>query len=109
MKASKFSDAQKAFIVKRGKREFLLRRSALKPGSARRPISTGARTATNTDLTVPSATRCRWTGGNQNTQPARVPDWVQKTLAHHKGMLGSTSLRTNRASKGHRLCREHHF
>jgi putative transposase len=41
MKASKFSDAQKAFILKHGNDGSRLRRSAARPGSARRPISIG--------------------------------------------------------------------
>ena len=40
MKASKFSDAQKASILKRGRTEFPLRRSAVGLGLARRPTTT---------------------------------------------------------------------
>jgi putative transposase len=41
MKASQFSDAQKAFILKRGTTVFRLLTSAGRPASARRPISIG--------------------------------------------------------------------
>jgi putative transposase len=47
MKASKFSDAQKAFILKQGNEGVpVARRSAARPGSARRPISIGRRSVT---------------------------------------------------------------
>lgn len=45
MKASQFSDAQKAFILKQGN-GVLVGETAASPGSARRPISTGRRNLT---------------------------------------------------------------
>ena len=46
MKASKFSDAQKAFILRQGATGFPLPTSAGKLGLARRPISIGRRSMT---------------------------------------------------------------
>ena len=42
MKASRFTDAQKAFVVKQGEEGKWWRRSAGKPESAKQPISTGS-------------------------------------------------------------------
>lgn len=41
MKASNFSDAQKAFIIKQGEDGTPVRRSAVRRGSARQPTSIG--------------------------------------------------------------------
>jgi hypothetical protein len=46
MKASNFSDAQKAFILKQGNVGVPAAASAGRPGSARRPISIGRRSMT---------------------------------------------------------------
>ena len=45
MKASRFSDAQKAFILKQGA-DGMLVADAARPASARRPTSTGRRSTT---------------------------------------------------------------
>jgi hypothetical protein len=43
MKASKFTDAQKAFVIKQGEEERRLQKSVARLGSARRPASAGRR------------------------------------------------------------------
>ena len=48
MKAPRFSDAQKAFILKQGGDGMPAADSAARPGSARRPISTGSTGSANT-------------------------------------------------------------
>ena len=47
MKASRFSEAQKAFILKQGVDGVPVAAFAARPGSARRPISTGRRGLTD--------------------------------------------------------------
>ena len=46
MKVSRFSDAQKVFILKQGNDGMPVAESAVRPGSARRPISNGKRSMT---------------------------------------------------------------